>query len=234
VSQSVQPGIPGSVVVEMGSERWEVSPDEVLTFGRSKSCTICLTLDDQGVSRRAGSLECEAGTWWLTNRSEKRTLHLVVETGLRLPLAPTQRHAVGYGRLEIVVEGLVRRYSLTVIGHQDSPPANRDDAVVTGLPTHAGQVVYTPDDRLALTAMFAGYLRRFPRHDPHPATYAEAAARLGWSQPRLRKRIEHLRSRLTMAGVANLVGDNALEHLAEHVLATGVITRSDLDLLPPR
>ena len=45
------------------------------------------------------------------------------------------------------------------------------------------------------------------------------------------KRIEYVRTRLTNAGVPNLLGENALEYLAEWALTTGVLTRSNLDLL---
>jgi hypothetical protein len=36
------------------------------------------------------------------------------------------------------------------------------------------------------------------------------------------KRIEYIRSRLTRAGVPNLIGENALHHLAEYVLTTSI------------
>ena len=102
------------------------------------------------------------------------------------------------------------------------------------LPTAAaGEVVISDQDRLALAALFAGYLEPFPRYDPHPKTYADAASVLGWPRSTLVKRIEYLRTRLTNAGVPNLLGDNALDHLAEWALTSGVLTRSDLDRLHP-
>ena len=48
------------------------------------------------------------------------------------------------------------------------------------------------------------------------------------------ERVEYLRTRLTNAGVPNLLGENALPYLAEWALATGLISRVDLALLPPR
>ena len=55
-------------------------------------------------------------------------------------------------------------------------------------------------------ALFAGYLEPFPRYDPHPKSYADAAARLDWPRTTLVKRVEYLRTRLTNAGVPNLLG----------------------------
>jgi len=83
-------------------------------------------------------------------------------------------------------------------------------------------------DRLALVALFAGYLADPPRHDPNPRSYAAAAARLGWPKTTLVKRVEYLRTRLTNAGVPNLTGWNALPALAEYAITTGLITKSDL------
>jgi hypothetical protein len=45
------------------------------------------------------------------------------------------------------------------------------------------------------------------------------------------KRIEHLRTRLTSAGVPNLMGWNALTNLAEYAITTRLVTKEDLHLL---
>ncbi len=60
------------------------------------------------------------------------------------------------------------------------------------------------------------------------------ARQLGWPRTTLIKRIEYLRTRLTDAGVPNLLGDNALQHLAEWAVTTRVITREDLGILQER
>ena len=100
-----------------------------------------------------------------------------------------------------------------------------------GPPTAAaGEVLIKALDRLALVSLFSGYLERFPRYHPHPRSYADAATMLGWPRTTLVKRIEHLRTRLTNAGFPNL-GDEALEHLAEWALTSGVLTREDLQLI---
>ncbi len=82
-----------------------------------------------------------------------------------------------------------------------------------------------------MVALFAGYLEAGVRHDPHPKTYAAAAARLGWPKNTLIKRVEYLRSRLTNAGVPNLIGWNALPALAEYAINTELITKEDLALI---
>ena len=89
----------------------------------------------------------------------------------------------------------------------------------------------TADDRLALVALFAGYLRDGDRYDPCPRSYLAAATRLGWPRTTLVKRIEYLRTRLTRAGVPGMNGHRAMENLAEHVLTDGLITKADLRLI---
>jgi hypothetical protein len=223
----------GSVTVRVGDVDHVVAPGASLTFGRSESCDVCLDPDDVGISRLAGSVECVEGVWFVTNRSTTRPLSAVDPIGFRSVLAPGRRIAVD-DRLSIIVEGQVRRHELVVAvtlgGPVASPVPSTDEE---GTPTEmGGSVSYSPEDRLALVALFAGYLRPFPRYDPRPRSYADAAAQLGWPRTTLVKRIEYIRVRLVRAGVPNLQGERAMEALAEHVIATGVLTRADLDRLP--
>ena len=228
----------GTLTVGLGDRRYEVGEGEGLTFGRSQRATICLDPSDLGISRIAGSLESDTGVWWLVNKSNVRPLEVVDDVGIRTVLPPGRRIAVT-APITVIVEGSTRRHALTV----DLPEDAQENLSagpfpvlqVEGNPTQAASdVSITPADKLALVALFSGYLEAFPRYDPHPKSYAEAAARLSWPRTTLVKRVEYLRTRLTNAGVPNLLGDNALQHLAEWALATGLISRDDLSLLPPR
>jgi hypothetical protein len=224
-----------TAVVTVGEQRFELAAGEVLTFGRDPSCAVCFDPDDLGISRLAGSIEHDAATWWVVNRSAVRPLQAVDEIGIRTVVAPGRRLAV-VGPLTVVVEGSVRRHAMAVqtgteTAGPDPIPSDPGDTRPT---VTAAEVVINEQDRLALAALFSGYLEPFPRYDPHPRSYADAAARLGWPRSTLVKRIEYLRTRLTNAGVPNLQGDNALPALAEWALITGSLTRDDLALLPGR
>lgn len=209
----------------------ELVPGESLSFGRSVACRVQLDADDVGISRLAGSVDFVDGAWFVTNRSTTRPLSLVDPVGFRSVLAPGRR-AVVVERLSVVVEGQVRRHELRLEAEGAPPvPAVADDELDGIATEHGGTVKYNDEDRRALVALFAGYLRPFPRHDPRPRSYAEAAADLGWPRTTVVKRIEYLRARLTRAGVPGLFGDAAMEALAEHVLTTGVVTADDLTLL---
>lgn len=211
---------------------YELLPGESLSFGRSVSCRVQLDNDDVGISRLAGSVDFVDGAWFVTNRSTTRSLSLVDPVGFRSVLAPGRR-AVVVERLSVVIEGQVRRHELRLEaeGAPPLPPPPGGDELDGIATEHGGTVNYNDDDRRALVALFAGYLRPFPRHDPRPRSYAEAAADLHWPRTTVVKRIEYLRARLSRAGVPGLFGEAAMEALAEHVLTTGVVTPDDLALL---
>jgi len=234
------PDVAGASTITIGlkDKRIEVSEGQELTFGRSQRTTLCLDPSDLGISRVAGSLEAEAGVWWLVNKSTVRPLEVVDDVGIRTVLPPGRRIAVT-APITVIVEGATRRHALTVDLPYEATTGRDEGSVpslqVEGNPTRAAaDVSITPADKLALVALFSGYLEPFPRYDPHPKSYADAAARLDWPRTTLVKRVEYLRTRLTNAGVPNLLGDNALPHLAEWALATGLVSRADLTLLPPR
>jgi len=215
--------------------RYEVYPGGTFTFGRDRTCSVCLDPDDRGISRIAGSITSVAGTWWLNNVSEGRLLIVVDEQGVRLPLAPGRVHVVDQARLSVIVTGSVLHHELRV---EVATPARAGS--LHGMPRRPtptlskDELRFSDDDAAALVAVFSGYLESFPRYDPHPSSYATAARRLGWKRSTLIKRIENMRARLTRSGVPGLVGENALEALAEFVLISGVISRADLRRLPPR
>ncbi|MFD9946296.1 hypothetical protein ACFWYW_30470 [Nonomuraea sp. NPDC059023] len=218
--------------VESGGQVVEVAQGQQLTFGRDRECTICLDPEDLGISRIAGSVGSEKDTWWLTNRSSACKLTLADELGLRSVLAPGRRRAIEEPT-KILVDGTRRAHDLLLT----PPPAPVEVLEILPmpsdtLPTAIGDEVMVNDqDRLAMVALFRGYLEEPPRYDPYPKDYASAAARLGWRRTTLVKRIEYLRTRLTSAGVPNLMGHNALANLAEYAISRRLITRDDLLLL---
>lgn len=224
-----------SARVEMAGEARTVAAEEVLTFGRSERCTIVLRPYDEGLSRWAGSLRCEKGTWWLANESETRPFHVVDHVGFAHPVPPGARYAVDVGRAEVVLAGQTYRYCIAVTVTAKVAPATTRVRPSSGPPTAGAEdVLITPSERLALVALFAGYLEAFPWKTNEPATYKEAGARLHVSAAAVRKRIEHVRHKLSQAGVSDLWGPQARQHLAAYVIATRVIAPHDLGLLPPR
>lgn len=216
------------LIVETGDAEHRVARGEEFTFGRSPSCTVCVDADDTAISRVAGAVEWAGTVWFVSNRSRSRQIAVVDRFGLRRVLGPGERSPIE-GRVRVLVEGVRRNHELVFHGPQ---PAAVDVSVATGRPTSAGESVVISDaDRLALVALFAGYLAEGDRYDPAPRSYQAAAHRLGWPRTTLVKRIEYLRTRLSNAGVPNLHGWQALHSLAEYALTTRLITREDLHLV---
>ncbi|GAA1276769.1 hypothetical protein GCM10009677_33240 [Sphaerisporangium rubeum] len=211
----------------------ELTADDRLTFGRARDCTICLDPEDTGISRVAGAVAYDTGTWWLSNVSETRPLSTVDDLGFRSVLAPGRRVAVE-SLTKVLVDGSHHRHGLTLTPAATTapPPAAVTPAPGTTPTATGAEVMISAADRLAMTALFMGYLEDPPRYDPHPKDYAAAASRLGWPRTTLVKRIEYLRTRLDAAGVPNMRGFNALANLAEYALSRGLVTREDLAALP--
>ena len=206
---------------------------DTLTFGRATTATICLDPLDIGISRTAGTITHHHETWWIINNSTTRPLILIDDHGFRSLLPPQRRAAIDHPT-QIVIDGTHGQHNLRV----NTEPTRNVELFAPppdGAPTASGiEVLVSPADRLAMIALFAGYLEDPPRYDPYPKSYAAAAARLGWRRTALIKRIEYLRKRLNNAGVPNMMGFSALTNLAEYALTRGLITRDDLDILRGR
>jgi hypothetical protein len=216
--------------IAVGAETMVLADGDRLTFGRARECAVCLDPGDTGISRIAGSIAFANGTWWVTNESTTRPLCLVDDLGLRSVLPPGRRAALE-ATTRVLVDGTERQHSLRV-DVDPGRPRTLDRPVPAGAPTAIGaEVMISPADRLALVALFAGYLEESPHYDPYPKSYAAAAARLGWKRSTLVKRIEYLRLRLDAAGVPNMRGFSALNNLAEYVISRGLVTRADRAML---
>lgn len=229
--------------VEVGDRVLKLDGGERMTFGRARDCTVCLDPEDTGISRVAGTVLAEQATWWLANASSTRPLAIVDDLGFRSVLAPGRRIAVETPTT-VLVDGTRGQHGLRLLPPEPPAPlaarstlAASTAELATGEMTAAeeaaataigAEVMVSAADRLAMIALFAGYLEEPPRYDPYPKSYAAAAARLGWKRTTLVKRIEYLRTRLDAAGVPNMTGYSALTNLAEYAISRGLVTRDDL------
>ena len=219
------------VVITIGTTRFDLDTTTGFTFGRATDCTICLDPTDTGISRYAGSVTHESSSWWLENTSTKRPLTIVDDRGLRSVLHPGRRIAVE-SQIRALVAGTRGSHCVTIEPQHTAEAPAPEAGPLTGASTAIGEeVLVKPADRLAMVALFAGYLLDPPRYDPHPRSYEAAAKRLGWTRTQLLRRIEYLRVRLTDAGVPNLNGASALYNLAEFALSRELVTKDDLALL---
>lgn len=231
-----------------------VSPTEgmVLWFGRNRpDVHICVGADDLGVSRRHGTLEYTAGSWWVRTLGARPVRvgrdHVVLRGDEPVPLPD--------GRTSLQVEGLdpneVHVLRVVVVGPAAAPrPVCGARTRTKGVRGHP----LDPVERMVTTVV----AQRLLRHDPGAAllTSGEAAEELealrsGPADPRLgprpwtSRRVEHLlrrlRGRLAAAGVAGLVPEPGTtgydsvyrRTLVDELVRSGTLTAADLRLLDP-
>lgn len=220
----------GFVTIDGAVHLLPSDPTHALVFGRvGVGEVIGLDPADVGISNRAGSIRREGPLWILENLSRKRPLHVEEPAVVDWHLVPPGRVLSLHGPATVLVPGAVYTHTLVIealVGESAGTPF-----VAAAATTPTKTIDYSSEDRLALVALFEGYLRRWPRHDPNPCSYEEAAGKVGWTSTSLRKRIEHLRERLSEEGLLDSSGTHGLRALAAHVFGTGVIGVADLGLL---
>jgi hypothetical protein len=214
--------------VRIGARVFDLNGDEPFTFGRASTNTVCLDPGDLGVSRQAGSILFRDGLWLLVNGSRTNHLYHYHHAGGSKEVVRPRKRRILDGPCEIWVDGSRKRYPLVVEmpdacltedPGETEQPSNEE-------PTAMGTDLF-PHERAALAILFEPYFQRCPREDPRPRSYDAAAHRLHVRPTTLRRRIDHLRERLTKAGVPNLTGDRALENLAVYVLSRKLIDPPD-------
>jgi hypothetical protein len=230
------------VMFEAGT--WRVKPGEKFTFGRAAACSLVLPGDDRGVSRTAGSFDCAADTWWLSNDSASSMLFLQGDRGFRADIPPGMRMPLQQWHAKVRVDGVYSSYTIRLrLPHLDDDP-DRDELDEPGtaprqvsaervLTSTKLRAPLTETDRLVLAARFEEYLTWRHSGAAQPRSAREAAERIGWQAHTVSKRCENIRNRYVRIGVPGLRGPRALEELAALLISTGELTDEDLRRLPP-
>lgn len=214
-----------------------------IRFGRDRpNVDVCVGEDDIRVSREHGTVAFRDSRWWISN-SGKGPIRLgsmgyLFPGDEPLPLADgyTPVFVVGAARRQSLRE---RREHLIEIYVGKRPAARHAESTPGTYPWPLAS-----DDRLTLIALGQRYLY----HDfhPHPLAYKEAAEQLaeldpeaGWTEARVRRRVENVRSKLSAAGVPGLtegevgppVGNALNENLIKELILSATLGPRDLALL---
>jgi hypothetical protein len=229
------------LIVEVDGKSWSLSSGEELTFGRDRSCTICLDPEDLGVSRVAGRISTRGEAWVVTNLSGKRALHIADAIGFAVPLpvaaagCSPSRRVVDQPQLIVLVPGEQWTYALALRTELDAATTACPVAPLNPHTTRTQVPQLTDNRREVLVAMIRGYLRPYPYYDPRPATYQQVADLLGLTKSQVTRRLEQVREGLIAAGVQFLDGEtDARRALCEWLLATRTLTPEDLPWLQTR
>ena len=118
----------------------------------------------------------------------------------------------------------------------DDPFDADDDAAIDTIAL--GDIMLTDEQRLLLLALAEGTLRDPHNSDELPTNRA-VARRLQWSITKFNRKLDNLCNRFTKLGVGGLRGSidqlatDRRRRLVEHAIESGLISRSQLDRLPP-
>jgi hypothetical protein len=224
----------GRLILEFCGDVHELSPGEVLTFGRSAD----LVLDDNPYLHRVvGRIDHRGGTWWLHNcgRTVALTVHDLVGSS-SATVGPGSGLALIWGRFRLGFRAGPVPYELDGVleEHERLEDLLGPGAASSTVTLEWGRVELNDDQRALLLVMCEHRLRRpWDRTTPPPAN-RQVAARLGWSLAKFNRKLDHLCEKLARSGVPGVHGDLGLlaadrrSVLVDHAVSVGLVTVDDL------
>lgn len=227
----------GRLFVEFCGEEHVVEPGGELTFGRSGG----LEVDDNPYLHRVlGRFVHRSGVWWLDHLADRtpvtvRDLHspasATVAPGTSIVLTHGE-FLVGFvaGPTRYELGGALedRAWAIDLLG---------PDGLEGTRTLDWGRVELNDDQRLLLVVMCEARLRDPAAWDQPVPSRRAGAARLGWSESKFARKLDHLCEKLARAGVSGVHGDSSAgavdrrTRLVEHALDLSLVTVGDLALL---
>jgi hypothetical protein len=224
---------PGTALVSYQKLRWTLSNGESVSVGRQSSCEIRvgspeLGPEDLGVSRRAATLSHAQGRMWIRNDSTTQPVFVrpVIGQGYVLERRG-DTVSLAESMIEIVLEGRVMTYRLTVDLPEGATPGGGDEPVTMAPMTQAA-LSLKPRERRMLAALCEPMLTASGQKAVRSATYREMAARLGLSDHTVRNQLDALREQLLQIGIPGMIGSEAKDNLARYAVRSGSITQADI------
>lgn len=232
--------------IEFIGEEVTVEPGGELTFGRQADLFID---DNRHLHRVLGRFWIRGDSWWLANEGRTITIQIAdADSRSSVQLAPGSEIALSFPNSILRFRAGVTDYELSVrVPEHDVTDDTDDDddevdpfdADAEGSDTIAlGDLVLTPEQRLLLLALAEGALRDPHGTDEMPSNRT-VARRLGWSITKFNRKLDNLCERFTKLGIGGLRGTidqlatDRRRRLVEHAVESGLISASQLTLLPP-
>lgn len=208
------------------------SRSDGLVFGRGAELDID---SNPFLHRKVGRLLPFADHWWVENLSSWTRIN-VVAGGLAVQLPGLARTALVHPESSVRFDAGACNYSFEV--HlpwiSETPPVSSGEADLTAT-FELAQIPLTDEQRLLVLALAEHRLLGSNGHDRLPSNRA-VARRLGWSDAKFNRKLDHLCGRLDRAGVQGMraKGRRASDRrrrLIDHMLTTNAVTTRDLELL---
>lgn len=225
-----------TAVIDFCGEEYAVEPGAALVLGREGDVVID---DNPFLHRRFLELSHAQGVWWLANIGSHLSATVAdSQGGVNAWLPPGARMPVVFMHTLVWFTAGPTTYEFEIrLPMAPYEPTSPTAEMAQGATT-IGRVSLTPDQRILLVALCErALIKGEPGASSIPQS-SEAAARLGWTLTRFNRKIDNVCQKFTAAGVRGLHGStdrlasSRRARLVEYALATRIVTRQDLALLP--
>ncbi len=212
----------------------KLAEGDSMEFGRGADLDID---DNKFLHRRLGRIFERGGQWWLANlgRSIPITVHDRTSRS-EATVAPGTEFLLVYHDAVLRFSAGPTTYEVDL--RQPKPTASPD--LDQGVPTDTITVSDLPltDDQRLLIVVLAEPTLADPVAKFRLPTNREAAHRLGWKITKFNRKLDNVCDKLTKKGVTGLhsggggVASDRRSRLVRYSIETGLVTPSDLQLLP--
>lgn len=224
----------GRLYLDFCGEEVTLEPGAQLSFGRSGDLAID---DNPYLHRVVGLFSDRGGTWWLQHVGSRTTLTL---RDLNAPSVATLAAGGGagihFGEFAVTFSAGPTRYELlgALERHEWDTDLLGPEGIAGMRTLEWARVELNDDQRMLLAAMCEPQLLNPAAVDPAVPTNRAVAARLGWTLPKVNRKLDHLAEKLARAGVDGVhgaAGDNAANrrrNVVDHAVRFALVGVDDV------
>lgn len=227
----------GRLYLDFCGEEHTLEPGDQLSFGRSGDLAID---DNPYLHRIVGVFSDRGGAWWLHHVGSRTALTLRdMHAPSVVSLAEGGGAGIHFGEFSVTFSAGPTRYELlgALERHEWDTDLLGPDGFDSMRTLEWAKVELNDDQRLLLLAMCEPRLLEPASTDAAVPTNRAVALRLGWTLPKVNRKLDHLAEKLARAGVDGVhgaTGDNAAHRrrtVVDHAVRFGLVRADDLDRL---
>jgi len=224
--------------IEGLDQSYRAQPGQTFTIGREADLVLDAT--NPFLHRVFLSIDNHEGLWWLNNVGTRLSATVSArQRGIEAWLSPGGRLPLVFPAMMVCATAGDTTYEFQILC-DDAPfqPVALDANFSSGNTT-LGSVSLTQDQRLLIVALAENMLRNLDHGVGAVPTSQDAARRLGWAVTKFNRKLDNVCYKLEQLGVAGLHGGptklaiSRKARLVEYCVGTSIVTRDDLQLLPP-
>jgi hypothetical protein len=221
--------------IEFCGEWYEVTPPNEFFVGREADLVID---ENPYLHRQFLRLYSDFGMWWLANVGNLLAATITDGTGsVHAWLAPEARIPIVFETMHVLFTAGSTAYDFTIHSSEDYFNTSAAHTGAVGATT-IEPIPLTTTQRQLIVALAEDVLNESIPGKGNLPSSAQAAARLGWSMTTFNRKLDNVCDKLDKIGVPGLRGGrgnlatNRRARLVEYSVATRLVSRDDLPLLP--